>query len=120
LLSDLAFLFCNTGNIIAAIRNKELGKVFMKKVMTVDTAVNGCTYSTWFHTKQAVTSGISETEVRNMLNLQFKADASDFDVTALLFAQHYAETNRKPDKNMTKRLFDFYGDKTAKHVISMI
>ncbi|MCD6091025.1 MAG: carboxymuconolactone decarboxylase family protein [Bacteroidales bacterium] len=101
-------------------RNKKLGKTFMEKVMTVVTAVNGCTYCTWFHAKQAVSSGISETEVKNMLNLQFEADASDFDVPALLYAQHYAETNRKPDKEMTKNLFDFYGEKTAKHIILMI
>ena len=120
LLSDLAFLFRNTVNIFAAMRNKKLGKVFMEKVMTVVTAVNGCTYCTWFHAKQAVSSGISETEVKNMLNLQFEADASDFEITALLYAQHYAETNRNPDEEMTKKLFDFYGEKTAKHIILMI
>jgi len=54
--------------------------------MTVVTAVNGCTYCTWFHAKQAVTSGISEKEVKNMLNLLFEADASDFEVPALLYA----------------------------------
>jgi len=32
----------------------------------------------------------------------------------------YAETNRNPDKEMTKKLFDFYGEKTAKHIILMI
>jgi len=120
LLSDLAFLFRNTVNIFAAMRNKKLGKVFMEKVMTVVTAVNGCTYCTWFHAKQAVSSGISEAEVKNMLNLQFAADASNFEVVALLYAQHYAETNRNPDKEMTKKLFDFYGEKTAKHIILMI
>ena len=62
LLSDLAFLFRNTVNIFVTIRNKKLGKVFMEKVMTVVTAVNGCTYCTWFHAKQAVSSGISEAE----------------------------------------------------------
>jgi len=120
LLNDLAFLFRNTVNIFAAMRNKKLGKTFMEKVMTVVTAVNGCTYCTWFHAKQAVSSGISESEVKNILNLQFEADASDFEVVALLYAQHYAETNRNPDKEMTKKLFDFYGEKTAKHIILMI
>jgi len=120
LLNDLVFLLCNTINIFAAMRNKKLGKVFMEKVMTVVTAVNGCTYCTWFHAKQAVSSGISESEVKNMLNLQFEADASDFEVLALLYAQHYAETNRNPDEKMTKKLFDFYGEKTAKHIFLMI
>ncbi|RLD55578.1 MAG: hypothetical protein DRJ01_16460 [Bacteroidetes bacterium] len=120
LLNDLVFLFRNNVNIFAAMRNKKLGKVFMEKIMTVVTAVNGCTYCTWFHAKQAVSSGINETEVKNMLNLQFEADASDFEVTALLYAQHYAETNRNPDEEMTIKLFEFYGEKTAKHIILMI
>jgi len=120
LLNDLVFLFRNTVNIFSAMRNKKLGKVFMEKVMTVVTVVNGCTYCTWFHAKQAVSSGISKSEVKNMLNLQFKAVASDFEMTSLLYAQHYAETNRNPDEEMTKKLFDFYGEKTAKHIILMI
>ncbi len=120
LLNDLAFLISNTRNISAAMRNKQLGKVFMEKVMSVVTAVNDCRYCTWFHAKKAAASGISEKEIKNMLNLQFHSDASDFEVPALLYAQHYAETNRNVDKEMTKKLIDFYGEKTAKHIILMI
>ena len=46
LLNDLGFLISNTGNIVTAMRDKKLGKVFMEKIMTVVTAVNGCTYCT--------------------------------------------------------------------------
>ena len=55
-----------------------------------------------------------------MLNLQFHSDASDFEMLALLYAQHYAETNRNPDKEMTEKLMNFYGEKTAKHIILII
>ncbi|MCF6185734.1 MAG: carboxymuconolactone decarboxylase family protein [Bacteroidales bacterium] len=120
LLNDLAFLISNTGNISAAMHNKQIGKVFMEKIMSVVTAVNDCRYCTWYHAKQAAASGISEKEIKNMLNLQFHSDASDFEVPALLYAQHYAETNRNVDKEMTKKLIDFYGEKTAKHIILMI
>ena len=120
LFVDLGFLMGKTPQIIAALRNKEISKSFMEKIMTVVTAVNGCTYCTWFHAKQAVSTGISEEEVKNMLNLQFKADASDFELPGLLYAQHYAETNRNPDKEMTDQLFEFYGDKTANHIILFI
>ena len=92
----------------------------MEKIMTIVTAVNGCTYCSWFHAKQAVSSGISEDEVKNMLKLQFDADATDFEMLGLLYAQHYAETNRKPDKEMTDKLFEFYGDNTANHIILII
>jgi hypothetical protein len=55
-----------------------------------------------------------------MLNLQFQADATEFETIALLYAQHFAETNRNPDPAMTKKLFDFYGEKTAHHIILFI
>ncbi len=117
---DLGYFIINFPSIISAMRNKEIGKVFMEKIMTVVTAVNGCTYCTWFHAKQAAACGISDDEVKNMINLQFEADASDFQLTALLYAQHYAETDRNPDADMKKKLFDYYGEKTAKHIIIII
>lgn len=119
-LNDLGFLIVKIPEIVGALRNKKINKAFMEKIMSVVTAVNGCTYCAWFHAKQAVSSGISEDEVKNMLKLQFKADASDFEVVALLYAQHFAETNRNPDKKMTDNFFEFYGDKTGKHIFLII
>ena len=120
LFNDISFLLINFPNIIAAVRNKKISKAFMGKIMLVVTAVNGCRYCKWFHAKKALSSGISEKEVKNMLNLQFKADASDFEMLGLLYAQHYAETNRNPDKEMTDKLFEYYGTKTATHIFLMI
>ncbi len=81
--------------------------------MTVTTAVNECTYCAWYHAKAAVASGIDAEEVKSLLDLQFQATASDFEIMALLYAQHYAETNRQPETHMTARLFDTYGQRTA-------
>ncbi len=119
-LNDIGFLVINVPRFIEVFRNKNITKVLVEKIMTVTTAVNGCVYCAWFHAKQAIESGISEAEVRNMLNLQFHADASEFELLALLYAQHFAETNRKPEPEMTRKLFDFYGDKTANHIILLI
>jgi AhpD family alkylhydroperoxidase len=119
-LSDIGFLIWNLPKIISAIRNKDITRKFVEKIMNVTSAVNGCVYCQWFHAKQAISSGISEEEIKNMMKLQFQADAMDFELMAMLYAQHFAETNRKPDPDMTKRLFDYYGKKTANHIILMI
>lgn len=58
--------------------------------------------------------------MKNILKLQFKADASDFEILGLLYAQHYTETNEKPDAEMTDKLFEYYHDKTTNHIILMI
>ena len=120
LFNDIGFLIGNGFKLRSALKNKEINKVFVEKIMAVTTAVNGCVYCSWFHAKQALACGISEQEVKNMMNLQFQANASELELLALLYAQHYAETNRTPDKDITKKLFDYYGEKTAKHIILVI
>ncbi len=119
-LNDIGFLLINIFNIIGIFRNKKITKIFIEKIMTVTTAVNGCVYCSWFHAKQAIASGIREEEVKNLLNLQFQANTTDFEIMALLYAQHFAEANRKPDPELTKKLFDDYGDRTARHIILII
>ena len=118
--NDIGYLIIHTPQIIAALHDKAIGKAFQEKIMTVVTAVNGCTYCTWFHAKVAVESGIREDELKNLLNLQFQTDAAEREIPALLYAQHYAETNRNPTSEMTEKLYAFYGEKTALHIILFI
>lgn len=116
LVTDTLYLIRNFARFNSGLRNRQIGKPFMEKIMLVVTAINGCRYCAWFHAKQAASSGISDSEIKNMLDLQFGTDASEHEMPALLYAQHYTETNRHPDKEMVDNLFSFYGEKTAKHV----
>jgi len=113
---DFGFLLSQFIQISAISKNKEISKAFFEKIMTIVSAVNGCVYCQWFHAKKAVSSGISTEEVKKMLNLQFQTEALNFELPALLYAQHFAETNRQPDDEMLKKLTDFYGQKTANHI----
>jgi AhpD family alkylhydroperoxidase len=116
LVKDAMYLLGKSPEIKAAFHDQDISRAFMEKIFIVVTAVNGCVYCTWFHVKQAISSGISSEELKNILDLQFQAEADDFEVTALLYAQHYAETDRQPDTEMIHRLLDFYGEKTAEHI----
>lgn len=120
LIGDIAFLTLHIPQIIGAFRDKEIDKAFTERIMFVITAVNGCVYCAWFHAKRAVASGMSEEEVKDLLDLQFKAQASDYEIMALLYAQHYAETNREPDPEMTEKFNEYYGEKTANHIFMII
>lgn len=120
LVGDTGFLVYHMPQVMGLLRDENINRAFIEKIMTVVTAVNGCTYCAWFHARQAVKSGLSEAEVRNLLNLQFQADASSFELFALCYAQHYAETNRNPDGEMTGQLFARYGDRTARHILLII
>lgn len=118
LFGDLSFLLANGVGIAGAARR--IGRDFMGKIMMVVSAVNGCSYCSWFHASQAMSSGMSADEVRDMFNLQFETFATEHELPALLYAQHFAETNRNPDPEMTARLVDFYGEKTARDVALII
>lgn len=120
LMGDIGFLLSRTPHIIGAFRNKKISQATIEKIMTVTTAVNGCKYCSWFHTRRAVESGVDEEEVRNLLQLQFQADPDVFETMALLYAQHFAQTKGRPDPEMTRKLFDRYGDGTADHIVLFI
>lgn len=119
-VSDVGFLLTRAPWMIRATRNDDITRAFVEKIMTVTTAVNECTYCAWYHAKAAVASGISAEEVRSLLDLQFHATATDFELPALLYAQHYAETDRQPEPQMTARLFDTYGTRTAEDIVLVI
>lgn len=120
LLSDLGYLILRIPSIISALIDKNINRGFIEKIMTVTSAVNGCSYCTWFHARQAIASGISEEEVMNMMDLQFHANASDFEIMALLYAQHYAETQRKPEEEMTRKFRESYDKKTGDDIYLFI
>jgi hypothetical protein len=67
-----------------------------------------------------VASGISPEEVQQMLKLQFQADANEDELTALLYAQHYAETQRNPSPEMTEKLEAEYGLEKAEEIQMVI
>ena len=120
LLKDLGYLLFRWPRLVGALLDREISRAFREKIMIVTTAVNECGYCSWFHAKQAVASGVSTEEVGDMFQLQFQANASPRELTALLYAQHFAETNRNPDAEMTARLFEDYGERTAKHIVVLI
>lgn len=117
-LQDMKFMFSHGSQIKKTMRN--LDHAFIEKIMTVVTAVNGCRYCAWFHARQAVASGITSEEVQQMLKLQFQADASEEELTALLYAQHYAESRRNPSPEMTEKLVADYGPEKAEEIQTVI
>ena len=120
LAGDLGFLLSRAPAIARAMRNPDIGRAFVEKIMIVVTAINGCTYCSWFHARQALAGGIANEEIRDLFDLQFHASANERELPALLFAQHFAETNRDPDPEMIARLHAFYGERTAADIVLLI
>ena len=119
-ISDLGYLIWHSPKIIKVFTAKQHHQHLIEKILIVTDAVNECGYCSWLDAKLALRSGVSEAEIKNMLNLQFHTHASENEMLALLYAQHYAESNRNPDPDMTRKLIDYYGKSTANDIVLAI
>lgn len=120
LLKDLKYLLFNVKKFAHAKKKKLVSKSFREKIMLVTTAVNGCVYCAWYHAILSVKSGVNSDEINKLLKLQFNTDANEYETLALLYAQHYAETNKNPNREMTEKLYSYYGDEVAETIILYI
>ena len=96
-----------------------LDEQFQNKILLSVTQVNGCRYCSYLHTKHALKSGMSEEEITSLLAGEV-GDISNEESVALIFAQHYAETQANPDVESVQRLFDTYGEEKANDIIGII
>jgi len=120
-IGDFFYLLFHFPLIIKAIFfTKTIDKKFREKILTVVTAINGCTYCAWFHTHVSLKSGINQSELKNIMNMQFGTSANPNEITALIYAQHFTETDRKPDPEMEEKLLETYGEPTAKMIKLLI
>lgn len=115
--SYLVDLIGNIGNIRDA--KKRLDKQFQNKILLAVTQVNGCRYCSYLHTKHALESGMSEEEIKSLLAGEV-GDVNNDETIALMFAQHYAETQANPDKESVQKLFEKYKEQKASDIISVI
>ena len=115
-MNDMGFIMKSIPFIIYASRKKLVSKQLTEKIMLVVTSVNGCTYCEWFHAKMAKRSGISNSEIHDLLNSQFNISAKEDEIPALIYAQHYAETNRSPDKQMRNDFIEFFGNDKSRAI----
>jgi len=81
---------------------------FNEQIILAVTAVNECVYCTWFHSNLAIESGCSPEEIARILGRDLN-DVEPTQAVALAFAQHYAESEGKPDFNAAKNLLKCYG-----------
>lgn len=98
---------------------KLISKSFKSNIMLSVTEVNGCFYCSYYHTKMAYETGITEDELESLLSGNLKVVKKE-EHLALLFAQHYADVNGKYDKEMYKKVIKTYGECEAKGILSNI
>lgn len=79
-----------------------------EKVMLAVTSVNDCRYCAWGHTHLALNQGIDREEINAILEHTNYKTALEDEVAALLYAQHYADTNGSIEKGSKSSLGKYF------------
>jgi len=97
--------------------SRRVSRAFAEKIMLVITAVNDCRYCSFGHTRMALRSGIHESEIQKLLGLELDGLPLE-QAVALAFAQHYAETARRPDPQVEKHFYEYYGPQVSQDIMN--
>jgi AhpD family alkylhydroperoxidase len=107
-LKDLFFPIRNRKR-LKEVKNKGLlSPAFRERLMLAVTAVDGCRYCSYFHAKLALKEGISQEEIGRLLSGDFEGCPEE-EALALLYAQHWAESDSHPDPEAVQKLQATYG-----------
>lgn len=76
--------------------------------MLTVTEVNGCRYCEYAHAKWALAAGVRPADVEALAVGQLDGCPPE-EIPALLYAQHWAETNARPASEARQRVLETYG-----------
>ena len=114
-LTDFFFPLKNRKRLREMRRRQLISPEFQERLMLAVTAVNGCRYCSYFHARMALKNGVTGEEVNGMLAGDVGACPEE-EAPALLYAQHWAESNARPDAEAVRRLEETYGREKADDV----
>ncbi len=118
-LADLWFPISHRNRLRAITKKKLISFAFRERLMLAVTAVNGCRYCSYFHARQALKSGITSKEISQLLSGDV-ANCPEDEAVAVIYAQHWAETNAHPDPEAVQRLEEAYGPEKAEAIHLML
>jgi AhpD family alkylhydroperoxidase len=119
LFSDLWFPIRNRSQLKEITGKKLISTAFRERLMLAVTAVNGCRYCSYFHSKQALKSGVTSEEISNLLSGDV-ANCPQDEAVAVIYAQHWAESVAHPDPEAVKRLQETYGREKTEAIHLML
>ncbi|HMV36814.1 MAG TPA: carboxymuconolactone decarboxylase family protein [Turneriella sp.] len=96
-----------------------ISPAFRERILLAVTSVNRCRYCQWVHSDLAAANGISADQIASLLGSSTQSVPEEEKV-ALLYALHYAETNRNPSPLHRQQLVDTYGSETAHDIENWI
>jgi len=119
LLDDIWFLTKNIGSVMRLRRKELVSNAFRERLMLAVVSVYGCRYCSWLHTGAGLRSGVSKEEIIGLLAGSVDNCPKD-EAVAVLYAQHWADSDAKPDHEAVRRLEETYGTEKAKVIDAIL
>jgi AhpD family alkylhydroperoxidase len=89
-------------------RSKTISAEFRERLMLAVTEVNHCRYCSYAHTKMALKSGVNQQEISWILDHNIQGCPEE-EIPAIIYAQHWAETDGRPESEIRKSVINRYG-----------
>jgi len=109
---ELKFIIKNRDQIKKLEAGEIIDAEFRQRLMMAVTEVNGCRYCSYYHSKLALKAGISQKELDSLLSGKLK-DCPEDQILALVYAQHWTENKGQPDKELTEKFKNQYGEQKS-------
>lgn len=100
-------------------KNGVLSSELSERVMLAVTEVNGCAGCSYAHAKMALEAGLTPEQIQDMLSGMVD-DIPKEQLSAVLFAQHYADTLGKASLSSWEGLKQEYGEKLSLGILASI
>ena len=110
-LGDITHILGRRRKIRALMRGESLDKQFRERLMLAVTEVNGCRYCQFAHARMALSCGLTQSEIDDLCVGTLDNCPAE-QLPALLYAQHWAETNANPDAQVRQKVLAVYGEET--------
>lgn len=94
-----------------------IGDAFIERIMLAVTEVNGCAICSYAHAKMALKKGMDKEEIQYLLSGNLERIPKE-ELSAILFAQHYAETKGHPSLETWNRILEIYGKDLALGILA--
>ena len=111
-IADLKAIMAQRDQMKPLMRGELIDTAFRERLMLAVTAVNGCSYCSYAHARQALAEGIDSGEVEALQDGVVENSPRE-EVPALLYAQHWAETAGKIDPAARERIIETYDEGTV-------
>jgi len=119
LFSDLWFPIRNRKRLKEVTNKGLISPAFRERLMLAVTAVDGCRYCSYFHAKQALKSGLTPEEISRLLSGDVD-NCPEEEAVAVIYAQHWAESEAHPDPEAVLKLQQTYGVEKAEAIHLML